>query len=151
VKAEAAGKFLKMAADKKRPVTSQYRPDGYSHGQQKRVTRKIDDFDKIRPEKDGNQGNQENDSDDNPAGEGYPHLNFPERRGGGFLLPDLEHYRFLKTRGGRKKIVPQNIPRKFESFNFLGALGTEKAVQFEPQPEAKGETFIPDIFVQRIQ
>jgi hypothetical protein len=132
MKAETPGKFLKMAADKEGPVTAQYRPDGYSHGQQKRVSFKIDGFDKIRPEKSGNQGNQEDDSGNNPAGEGYSHLDFPGRRDNGFLLPDLEHYRFLETRRGGEKIVPQDIPGKLESFDFLGALGAEKAVQPEP-------------------
>jgi hypothetical protein len=134
MEAETAGKFFKMAADKEGPVTAQGRPDGYSHGQQKGIARKMNGFDKIRPEKSRNQGNQEDDSGDNPAGEGYSYLGFPDRRGG-FLVPDSKHYRFLETRSGRKKIVPQNILGKLKAFDFLGALGAEEAVQPEPQPE----------------
>jgi hypothetical protein len=145
MKAETPGKLFKMAADKEGPVTAQGRPDGYSHGQQKRIARGINGFDKIRPKKNGNQGNQEDNSGNNPAGEGYSHLGFPDR--GGFLVPDLAHYRFLKTRRGGEKIVPQNVPGKLKPLNFLGALGAEEAVQPEPQPEVKGDFPVPRISV----
>jgi hypothetical protein len=147
VEAEAPGKFFKVTADKERPITAQNRPDGYSHGQQKRIAFKLDGFDKIRAEKGGAQGNQEKNSRNNPAGEGYSPLDFPDRRGGAFLLPDSEHYRLLEIRRRGEKIVPQNIPGKLKPFDFLGALGAEETVQPEPQPEIEGKTPIPHVFV----
>jgi hypothetical protein len=146
MKAETPGEFFKMAGDKESPITAQYRPDGYPHGQEKRIARKMNGFDEIVPEKDGNQRNQEDDPGDNPAGQGYSHLDFPDRRKG-FLVPDLNHYQFLEIRRGGEKIVPQNVPEKLKAFDFLGALGAEEAVQPEPQPEAKGDSLVPRIFV----